>query len=140
MGDFWESKSIASPQTRDADVAKPREDGTRVRRPGGGRKPEKPRAAAVAVAAAGAGAASGVAAAAARPEAERHSRMFVPYGCKAIAAKLHADETVMAQIYAEMDRCEHEHELIGVLYNMYYFHTLTTTAAILNNVSDCVSE
>ena len=81
-----------------------------------------------------------MAAAAARPEAERHSRMFVPYGCKAIAAKLHADETVMSQIYAEMDRCEHEHELIGVLYNMYYFHTLTTTAAILNNVSDCVSE
>ena len=55
VGDFWESKSIASPQTRDADVAKPREDGTRVRRPGGGRKPEKPRAAAVAVAAAVAG-------------------------------------------------------------------------------------
>ena len=50
MGDFWESKSIASPQTRDADVAKPREDGTRVRRPGGGRKPEKPRAAAAAAA------------------------------------------------------------------------------------------
>eukprot|EP01048_Picozoa_sp_COSAG05_P001884 COSAG05_NODE_69_length_22151_cov_124.775258_2_plen_176_part_00 len=92
VGDFWESKSIASPQVRDADVAKPTEDGKRVRRPGGGRKPARPRAGAAA-------------AAAARPEPERHSRMFVPYGCKAIAAKLHADEAVMAKVYSEMDRC-----------------------------------